>query len=34
MPAFGRMTPAQWDLFHLRHAELHLSHIVPEAGDG
>ncbi len=32
-PAFGRMTAAQWDLFHLRHAELHLGHIVPESGD-
>lgn len=30
-PAFGRMNAAQWDLFHLRHAELHLSFIVPES---
>jgi hypothetical protein len=29
-PALGSMNAAQWDLFHLRHAELHLSFIVPE----
>lgn len=29
-PALGKMNAAQWDLFHLRHAELHLSFIVPE----
>ena len=29
-PVLGKMNPAQWDLFHLRHAELHLSFIVPE----
>jgi hypothetical protein len=28
-PAFGKMNAAQWDLFHFRHAELHLGHIVP-----
>lgn len=30
-PVFGRMNRAQWDLFHLRHAEMHLSFIVPES---
>lgn len=29
-PVLGRLNAAQWDLFHLRHAELHLSFIVPE----
>ena len=28
-PVFGRMNLAEWDQFHLRHAELHLSFIVP-----
>lgn len=28
-PVFGKMNLAEWDQFHLRHAELHLSHIVP-----
>ncbi len=28
-PVFGAMNVAQWDLFHLRHAEMHLSFIVP-----
>jgi hypothetical protein len=28
-PAFGHMNAAQWDLFHMRHAELHLGFIVP-----
>ncbi len=28
-PVLGKMTPAEWDLFHLRHGELHLSFIVP-----
>lgn len=28
-PVFGRMSIAQWDQFHLRHAEMHLSFIVP-----
>ena len=32
-PAFGRMNAAQWDLFHFRHAELHLGHIVPADAD-
>jgi len=28
-PVFGRMGLAEWDQFHFRHAELHLSFIVP-----
>ncbi|MGD9721565.1 MAG: DUF1569 domain-containing protein [Pirellulales bacterium] len=28
-PALGKMNVHQWNLFHLRHAELHLSFIVP-----
>ena len=28
-PVFGAMNVAQWDQFHLRHAEMHLSFIVP-----
>jgi hypothetical protein len=28
-PVLGKLSPAQWDLFHLRHGELHLSFIVP-----
>jgi hypothetical protein len=32
-PVFGRMNPRLWDLFHLRHAELHLSYIVPAEAD-
>lgn len=28
-PLLGRMTVAEWQQFHLRHAELHLSYIVP-----
>jgi hypothetical protein len=27
---FGPMTPQEWDLLQLRHAEMHLSFIVPE----
>jgi hypothetical protein len=26
-PMFGRLSPAEWDLFHRRHAELHLSFV-------
>lgn len=26
-PVFGAMTPEDWGLFHMRHAELHLRHI-------
>ena len=29
-PALGRMNVRQWNAFHLRHAELHLSFILPE----
>ena len=29
-PFFGTLTPEQWRLLHLRHAELHLSFVVPE----
>jgi hypothetical protein len=29
-PVLGAMNVGEWDLFHLRHAELHLSFIVPE----
>ena len=29
-PVFGKMNVEQWNLFHLRHAEMHLSFIVPE----
>ncbi len=28
-PAAGTMTADQWDQFHLRHAELHMSFLVP-----
>jgi len=28
-PAFGAMSVEQWDQFHLRHAEMHLSFILP-----
>jgi hypothetical protein len=30
-PAFGRMTREEWDLFNLRHAELHMSFLAPAA---
>ncbi len=29
-PVFGAMNVEQWNQFHLRHAEMHLSFIVPE----
>jgi Protein of unknown function (DUF1569) len=29
---FGPMTREEWDLLHMRHAEMHLSFIVPEKG--
>lgn len=29
-PVFGRMTHEEWTQFHLRHAELHLSFVIPE----
>ena len=28
-PAFGEITKEEWDQFNLRHAEMHMSHIVP-----
>ncbi len=27
-PFIGKLTPAEWEQFHCRHAELHLSHAV------
>ena len=30
-PLLGRMSREQWDQFHLRHAELHLSFLAPDA---
>lgn len=30
-PLFGQITPEQWEQSQLRHAELHLSFVVPEA---
>ena len=30
-PVLGSLSAAEWDLFHLRHAEMHLSFLVPEA---
>lgn len=29
-PVFGKLTPEEWNLLHLRHAEMHLSFAVPE----
>lgn len=29
-PLLGPLTPAEWDLCELRHAELHMSFVVPE----
>ncbi|MGD9720722.1 MAG: DUF1569 domain-containing protein [Pirellulales bacterium] len=29
-PLLGRLSPAQWDKFHLRHSEMHLGFIVPQ----
>jgi hypothetical protein len=29
-PIFGRMTPEEWDALELRHAELHMSFVVPD----
>lgn len=28
-PAFGRLSNAEWDDFNLRHAEMHMSFVVP-----
>ena len=30
-PAFGRISREEWNEFHLRHAELHMSFLVPAA---
>ncbi|HEY2839684.1 MAG TPA: DUF1569 domain-containing protein [Pirellulales bacterium] len=30
-PFFGKLTPAEWDQLMLRHAEMHLSFLLPEA---
>lgn len=30
-PLIGKLSTAQWEQFHCRHAELHMSFIVPEA---
>lgn len=30
-PAFGPCTRAEWDTFHFRHCELHMSFILPES---
>jgi hypothetical protein len=30
-PLFGWFTPEQWEQYHLRHAELHLSFLLPLA---
>ncbi len=30
-PAFGKLSAAEWNLFNLRHAEMHLSFAVPES---
>lgn len=29
-PLMGRLTPAEWDCFHLRHSENHLRFLVPD----
>ncbi|MCA9023557.1 MAG: DUF1569 domain-containing protein [Planctomycetaceae bacterium] len=29
-PAFGKLTRQEWDQFHLRHAEMHMSFVVPD----
>jgi hypothetical protein len=29
-PAFGKCSPEDWNAFHLRHCELHMSFIVPK----
>lgn len=30
-PIFGRMSPAEWNTYHLRHAELHLNFLTIDA---
>jgi hypothetical protein len=32
-PVFGNITREEWDQFHLRHAELHMSFLVEQASD-
>ena len=32
-PIFGAMTAEEWDKLHLRHADLHMSHIAPAEAD-
>jgi len=32
-PVAGRLTIDEWDQFHLRHAEMHMSFVVPEEGE-
>lgn len=29
-PAFGNLTAQEWDQFHLRHAEMHMSFVIPD----
>ena len=29
-PGFGQLTREEWEAFHLRHAEMHMSFLVPE----
>ncbi len=29
-PVVGKLSPAEWDRFHLRHCEMHLGFLVPE----
>jgi hypothetical protein len=29
-PVFGKLTPEEWHQFHLRHAELHMSFVLPK----
>lgn len=31
-PIFGPLTPTEWEKLELRHAELHMSFVVPESG--
>ena len=33
-PAFGKLTRDEWHQLTLRHAELHMSFVVPDRGDG
>lgn len=29
-PALGRLSPEEWDQFHLRHAEMHMSFVISD----